>query len=203
MSAKPFSEACERNKEPILAHLRTHFANAASVLELGSGSGQHAVHFAAAMPHLIWQPSDVATQLDGVRAWLRDQPLSNIRDPIALDIFDESSWPARKFDAIFSANTLHIVSWPGVEAIFHGISRCLAPRGILAIYGPFNYGGTYTSESNAAFDGWLHRRDPASGIRDVEAVHALAKTAGLTAASDHSMPANNRLLVWRQRRRVD
>jgi hypothetical protein len=115
-----------------------------------------------------------------------------------LDILDESSWPNRTFGAIFSANTLHIVSWRGVEAIFRGINRCLAPRGILAIYGPFNYGGNFTSPSNAAFDEWLRRRDPLSGIRDVEAVHSLASAASLAAVADYAMPANNRLLIWQR-----
>ena len=194
MTKLPFSEACERNKEPILDKLRVHFAAATRVLEIGSGTGQHALHFAAALPQLLWQTSEMPGQCDAVRAWLAARPLPNVLAPIALDVC--GAWPAGPFDAIFSANTLHIMGWDGVCALFRGVAGCLAPNGVLAIYGPFNYGGRYTSDSNAAFDEWLRRRDPASGIRDHEAVDALARAAGLQPLADHAMPANNRLLVW-------
>jgi len=194
MSTLPFSEACERNKDPILEKLREHFAAATRVLEIGSGTGQHALHFAAALPQLAWQTSEVPGQLDAVRAWLAARGLPNVLAPIELDVRGE--WPAGSFDAIFSANTLHIMGWDGVCALFRGVARCLAPGGVLAIYGPFNYGGRHTSDSNAAFDEWLRRRDPASGIRDREAVEELARAAGLAPVADHAMPANNRLLVW-------
>jgi len=196
VSHLPFSEACERNKEPILAQLRTHFARATRVLEIGSGTGQHAIHFAAAMPQLTWQPSEIPGELDGISAWMAQRPLANMLAPIALEV--RADWPGRSFDAIFSANTLHIMGWESVRACFRGIGCCLEPGGVLAIYGPFNYGGRFTSESNAAFDAWLRRRDPVSGIRDAEAVHALAAEAGLLPEADHAMPANNRLLVWRR-----
>jgi len=194
MSTLPFSEACERNKDPILEKLREHFAAATRVLEIGSGTGQHALHFAAALPQLAWQTSEVPGQLDAVRAWLAARGLPNVLAPIELDVRGE--WPAGSFDAIFSANTLHIMGWDGVCALFRGVARCLAPGGVLAIYGPFNYGGRHTSDSNAAFDDLLRRRDPASGIRDREAVEELARAAGLAPVADHAMPANNRLLVW-------
>jgi len=194
MSTLPFSEACERNKDPILEKLREHFAAATRVLEIGSGTGQHALHFAAALPQLAWQTSEVPGQLDAVRAWLAARGLPNVLAPIELDVRGE--WPAGSFDAIFSANTLHIMGWDGVCALFRGVARCLAPGGVLAIYGPFNYGGRHTSDSNAAFDDLLRRRDPASGIRDREAVEELARAAGLAPVVDHAMPANNRLLVW-------
>ena len=194
MSTLPFSEACERNKDPILEKLREHFAAATRVLEIGSGTGQHALHFAAALPQLVWQTSEVPGQLDAVRAWLAARGLPNVLAPIELDVRGE--WPAGSFDAIFSANTLHIMGWDGVCALFRGVARCLAPGGVLAIYGPFNYGGRHTSDSNAAFDDLLRRRDPASGIRDREAVEELARAAGLAPVADHAMPANNRLLVW-------
>jgi cyclopropane fatty-acyl-phospholipid synthase-like methyltransferase len=164
------------------------------VLEIGSGTGQHALHFAAALPQLAWQTSEVPGQLDAVRAWLAARGLPNVLAPIELDVRGE--WPAGSFDAIFSANTLHIMGWDGVCALFRGVARCLAPGGVLAIYGPFNYGGRHTSDSNAAFDDLLRRRDPASGIRDREAVEELARAAGLAPVADHAMPANNRLLVW-------
>jgi hypothetical protein len=118
--------------------------------------------------------------------------------PVELDVL-VTPWPAPPADAVFSANTLHIMGWPGVEAFFAGIATALAEDGAkLAVYGPFRYRGDYTSPSNAAFDDWLKRRDPASGIRDFEAVDALARAAGLTLAADHAMPANNQLLVWRR-----
>ena len=194
MSTLPCSDACERNKEPILERLRVHFAAATRVLEIGSGTGQHALHFAAALPRVVWQTSEVPGQGDAVRAWLAAHPLPNVLAPVALDV--RGAWPAGPFDAIFSANTLHIMGWDGVRALFSGVGQCLAPGGVLAIYGPFNYGGRHTSDSNAAFDDLLRRRDPASGIRDREAVEELARAAGLAPVVDHAMPANNRLLVW-------
>ena len=194
MERLPFSEACERNKEPILAALRGHFAAATRVLEIGSGTGQHALHFAAALPQLRWQTSEMPGHCDAVRAWLAAHPQPNVLAPVELDV--RGAWPAGPFDAIFSANTLHIMGWEGVRALFRGVASCLARGGVLAIYGPFNYDGRYTSASNAAFDEWLRARDPASGIRDHEAVDALARGAGLSPVADHAMPANNRLLVW-------
>ncbi|NUS38382.1 MAG: DUF938 domain-containing protein [Lysobacter sp.] len=197
---KPFAPACERNREPILAVLRTHFAGARRVLEIGSGTGQHAVHFAAAMPWLEWQCSDVEANLPGIRAWLDDARLPNTPPPITLDVRD--AWPVAHHDAVFSANSLHIMGWEEVEAFFAGVDRALGDAGsrtgTLVVYGPFNYGGAYTSESNRAFDDWLKARDPRSGIRDVAAVDALAHGVGLRLTDDMAMPANNRCLVWRR-----
>jgi len=201
VTSLPCSEACERNKEPILACLRVHFADVRRVLEVGSGTGQHAVHFAAALPHLRWQPSEREGELEAVRQWRAAHPLPNLEPPVALDVRGE--WPPLRCDGMFSANTLHIMGWEGVEALFRGVARHLDPLGVLAIYGPFHYGGQATSDSNAAFDQWLKRRDPASGIRDAEAVQALAADAALEAVADHAMPANNRLLVWRRRAEAD
>ena len=197
---KPFAPACERNREPILAVLRDAFADRRRVLEIGSGTGQHAVHFAAAMPWLHWQCSDVADHLAGIRAWLDEAHLPNTPPPIALDV--REAWPAAHYDAVFSANSLHIMGWAEVEAFFAGIDRVLgteeARAGTLVVYGPFHYGGTPTSDSNRAFDAWLRARDPRSGLRDVEAVDALARGIGLQLAADVAMPANNRCLVWRR-----
>jgi cyclopropane fatty-acyl-phospholipid synthase-like methyltransferase len=196
----PFSEACERNKGPILDILRDVFAAARHVLEIGSGTGQHAVWFARHLPHLQWQPSDRATELPGLRQRIASEGPPNLLEAVDLDV-QVTPWPASPADAVFSANTLHIMGWPGVEAFFAGIGTVLKADGAtLAVYGPFRYGGDYTSASNAAFDGWLKRRDPASGIRDFEAVDALARASGLTLAADHAMPANNQLLVWRRER---
>lgn len=195
---KPFSEACERNKEPILAVLRETLPPAQSVLEIGSGSGQHAVHFGAALPNLRWQTSDLVANHEGIHQWLADAALPNVLPPIAFDALNPASWPQGEYDAIFSANTLHIMSWAAVELCFQCIGNLLTHDGVLAIYGPFNYAGQYTAESNRNFDAWLKGRDPLSAIRDFEAVDRLAQQQGLRLQHDHAMPANNRLLVWRR-----
>ena len=197
MADKPFSPACERNRDPILAVLRTHFADRRHALEIGSGTGQHAVHFAAAMPWLTWQCSDVAEHQPGIRAWLDEAALPNTPAPIELDVA-RGPWPPARFDAVFSANTLHIMGWPEVEAFLAGLGAVLADAATVVVYGPFNYGGTYTSHSNREFDGWLRARDPRCGIRDFEAVDALARGVGLDLVEDVAMPANNRCLVWRR-----
>jgi len=197
MGEKPFAEACERNRDPILAVLRTHFSDRTRVLEIGSGTGQHAVHFAAAMPYLVWQTSDRAENLPGIRAWLTDARLANTPAPIELDVTADT-WPTTRYDAIFSANTLHIMSWPEVERFFGALGRIATADSKLAIYGPFNYGGTFTSASNAAFDQSLKSRAPHMGIRDMEAVNALARDAGFAMIDDVAMPANNRTLVWQR-----
>lgn len=196
MEAKPFAPACERNREPILAVLRTQFAGCRNVLEVGSGTGQHAVHFAAALPWLSWQCADLPAQLPGIRLWLDEAGLPNTPPPLALDV--RGPWPAGPYDAVFGANVLHIVGLPEVEAFFAGVGRVLSGGGVLVVYGPFNAGGLYTSESNRDFDAWLKARDPRSGLRDVEAVQALAGRAGLHPVDDVAMPANNRCLVWRR-----
>jgi hypothetical protein len=194
--AKPFSQACENNKRPILAVLREAFAEVDSVLEIGSGTGQHAAFFAEQMPWLRWQPSDCAVNLPGIRAWCDDAALPNLPPPLALNVTEP--WPAVAATAVFSANTAHIMSWPTVGQFIDAVGRLLPAGGVFALYGPFNYGGNYTSCSNADFDHWLKARDRLSGIRDFEAVNALAERAGLALAADHAMPANNRTLVWRK-----
>jgi cyclopropane fatty-acyl-phospholipid synthase-like methyltransferase len=197
MIDKPFSESCVQNRDPILAVLRALFADRRHVLEIGSGTGQHAVYFAPELPHLAWQTADVPQHHAGIRAWLDDAALPNVLPPLALDAND-TSWHGGRYDAVFSANTLHIMSWPEVELFFAGVGEVLEPGGVLAVYGPFNYNGAFTSESNARFDAWLKARDPASGVRDFEAVDALARARGLMLLQDIAMPANNRMLVWRR-----
>lgn len=197
MTERPFSQACENNKAPILAVLREAFADVGDVLEIGSGTGQHAAHFAAAMPWLVWRPSDRGHYLPGIRAWCAHAGLPNLREPVELDVV-QAHWPLSVVDAVFAANTAHIMSWPQVESFVAGVGRILQPGGIFCLYGPFNYGGRYTSASNAEFDALLRRRDPESGLRGVEAIHRLAAAAGLAPQADHAMPANNRLLVWRR-----
>ncbi len=191
---KPHSPASERNRDPILAVLRRHYADRRRVLEIGGGTGQHAVHFAQHLPHLLWQASDVSENLPGVRAWLDEAALPNTPPPLTLDV--DGPWPQARYDAVYSANTLHIMSWPQVERLFAALPAILEPSAKLVIYGPFNYGGRYTSNSNAAFDDWLHAQAPHRAIRDFESVDALARGIGLQLLEDCEMPANNRCLVW-------
>ena len=191
----PHSDACDRNKGPILSVLREAFANCKHVLEIGSGTGQHAVHFAVEMPWLVWQPSEVADAMPALRKRIFNEGPSNLRAPVVIDV-TQSPWDVRKVDGVFSANTMHIMHWPQVEAFFAGLPAVTKPAAVLAIYGPFRYGDQYTSGSNESFDAMLHARDPGSGIRDFEAVDALARAAGFAFKEDHPMPANNQTLVW-------
>jgi SAM-dependent methyltransferase len=192
---KPYAAACDRNRDPILEVLRRRLPARGRVLEIGSGTGQHAVHFAAALPQLTWQTSDVAGNLPGIRAWLAEAQLVNLPEPLVLDV--NAPWPVKRYDAVYSANTLHIMSWEEVQRLFAELAGHLEPLATLAVYGPFNYGGRFTSASNAAFDASLRGRTPHMGIRDFEAVDALARGIGLELVEDCAMPANNRTLVWR------
>ncbi len=191
------ADACERNKGPILEVLRGELAGRRLLLEIGSGTGQHAVHFATHLPALIWQPSEQAAALAPLAARVSAQGPPNLRAPLELDV-RQIPWPDCGADALFSANTLHIMGWEGVQQFFRGAGAAVPHGGVVCVYGPFNYHGTYTSPSNAQFDAWLRARDPASGVRDFEAVNALAQAAGLELHADHAMPANNRTLVWRR-----
>ncbi|APO95888.1 DUF938 domain-containing protein [Xanthomonas vesicatoria] len=208
---KPFSPASARNRDPILAVLQRHFADRHQALEIGAGTGQHAVHFAAAMPWLQWQASDHADHLPGMRQWLDEAALSNTPPPIAMQavltptpgLAPLPTLPVlpdgqRGFDAIYSANTLHIMGWPQVQALFAGLPAVMAPQAVMAVYGPFNRDGQFTSESNRDFDAMLRARDAASGIRDAAEVDALAAQVGLQLVEDVEMPANNRCRVWRR-----
>ncbi len=194
MNGKPYSQACENNKQFILSVLKNEFSSCHSVLEVGSGTGQHAVFFAKALPHLTWQTSDLTSNHQGINQWIQDYPSTNLFTPIELDL--TQSWPIDKTDAIYTANTLHIVSWELVVRFFEGVDTHLSPQGKLCIYGPFNYNGEFTSESNANFDVWLKQRDSRSGIRDIEKILLLAESAGLRLVCDYEMPANNRLLAF-------
>ncbi len=191
---KPIAPSCEKNREPILEVLREHFADRRHVLEIGSGTGQHAIFFAEHLPHLRWQTSDRAENLPGITAWLQEAALPNTVLPLELDV--TAAWPEQRHDAMFSANTLHIMPWSAVECLFARLPDVLAANARLVIYGPFNYGGQFTSDSNAAFDRWLKEKAPHQGIRDFERVHALAQAAGLELLEDRAMPSNNRCLVW-------
>ncbi|HEX22711.1 MAG TPA: DUF938 domain-containing protein [Chromatiales bacterium] len=195
---KPFAESCEQNKHPILTVLREEFAQASEILEIGSGTGQHAVFFAHALPHLHWQTSDCSENHPGILAWLSEDGGSNVHLPLALDV-NYDPWPRHLYDGIFSANTVHIMAWTEVEKLFAGVGQVLAPGGRFCLYGPFNRDGKFTSESNARFDVWLKQRDPKSGIRDRAELDGLARKQGLQRVADHEMPANNRILVWRRK----
>ena len=194
---KPFSESSAENCEPILDILREAFSQANNVLEIGSGTGQHAVHFAQHLPHLTWQASDLPENHAGIQAWLDEAALPNTRAPLALDV-NQTPWQVAPMDGVFTANTLHIVSWPEVVSLLRGAGQVLQREGVLCIYGPFNYAGRFTSESNARFDVWLKTRDPNSGVRDFEAVCEVAAQHGLDIIHDHTMPVNNRTLVFRK-----
>jgi cyclopropane fatty-acyl-phospholipid synthase-like methyltransferase len=193
---KPFSQACENNKTPILEQLKDVLKNTKTVLEVGSGTGQHSVFFAKQLPHLQWYTSDRAVNHEGINLWHSEVNLTNLHAPLELDLNNE--WPIDKVDAIYTANTFHIVSWQLVERFFDGVKRHLNSEGKLCIYGPFKYQSKFTSPSNDDFNTFLTDRDPLSGIRDFEAVEQLAKQAGLTLISDTTMPANNQLLVFKR-----
>lgn len=196
MQDKPFSGACQRNRDPILAVLKTHFAHCQHVLEIGSGTGQHAVYFGAALPHVSWQTSDVPAYHAGIRQWLADEGTANVLPPLTLDV--SKHWPDARFDGVFSANTLHIMGWLDVCAFFRNLPSVMTPRAQLVVYGPFHYQGEPTSESNARFDAQLRGQSGDMGIRNAEDVAALAAEVGLEWTADIAMPANNRCLVWQR-----
>lgn len=195
--SKQFSAACERNQEPILARLRTVLTGTTRLLEIGSGTGQHAVFFGARLPGVIWQTSDLPANHASILAWQQEAGLPNVLPPLALDM-RAPDWPSEPFDAVFSANTCHIMAWPEVRRMFAGVGVRLPVGGVLCVYGPFNYGGRFTSAGNTQFDAALRQQAPQMGIRDFEAIDRLAAAAGLVLEADHGMPANNRLLVWRR-----
>jgi hypothetical protein len=193
----PFSQACENNKRPILAHLRRLFADTEQVLEIGSGTGQHATFFASHLPHLVWQPTELAEHLPTLAPRCANYEGTNLWPPMALDVC-QHPWPVTLHEAVFCANCLHIMTFAAVQQMFAELGRRSPPGTLLCVYGPFKYGGRHTSESNAEFDQWLRQRHPDSAIRDFEAVDALACRAGFELVEDNAMPANNRLLVWRR-----
>jgi hypothetical protein len=201
---KPFARSVERNRAPILDVLKKHFSRVRRVLEIGSGTGQHAVYFAPSLPNTEWQTSDVEDALPGIRSWLDDARLPNLPPPLALDV--NGPWPVRarseRYDAAFTANTLHIISWSEVQRLFVGLKDVLTEDALVAVYGPFNYNGAFTSDSNRAFDESLKQQSRTSGIRDFEAVDALAASVGFELIADHAMPANNRMPVWRRIGRI-
>lgn len=195
----PRTPACDNNQGPILAVLQALFADRTHVLEVGSGTGQHSAYFAPFLHHLTWQTSELPERHDGIAAWHTAHPSANLRPPLEFDL-SHSSWPEfdPPFDAVFSANTAHIVSWPLVERLFALAGVHLPEGGLLALYGPFNVNGQFTSEGNRSFDAMLRQRDPASGIRDVSDLQLTAHIYGMQFTAQHLLPANNRILVFRR-----
>ena len=191
----PFAESSEQNKSVIFEVIKTHLCG--DVLEIGSGTGQHAVFFAGQLPRLSWQTSDLQSNLPGIEAWIAHSGLPNLPPPIALDV--SGCWPRRQFDTVYSANCFHIMDKLAVAQCFEGVGVCLKAGGILAVYGPFNYAGGFTSASNARFDAFLKARDPDSGIKDFEWLDELASQQNLHLLEDLAMPENNRSLVWQKR----
>jgi SAM-dependent methyltransferase len=192
----PFAEACERNKTPILNCLRKLLPRRGWVLEIGSGTGQHVVHFAPRFERLSWQPSERRDLLPGLHARIRSEGCVNVLPAIELDVF--GVWPDQEYAAAYSANTAHIMSWPGVCAMFSGVGRRLRSGGPFCLYGPFNIGGRFTSASNEEFDRSLRERDPGMGLRDAEALDSLAQDHQLVLQGRLQLPANNLLLVFRR-----
>lgn len=195
MSAKPFAPATDRNRLPILEVLRREFADVSSVLEIGSGTGQHAVCFAQAMPQLDWQPSDLEEHHTGMQAWLDEAALPNVRAPLLLDVL-VADMPPASHDAVFSANTAHIMSFDAVRKMFELVGRVLSSGGLFCLYGPFRRNGEFNTPSNANFDDQLRRNDPDMGVRDLEDLDRLGQENGLERRRIYAMPANNHMVVW-------
>lgn len=192
---KQYAESCERNKAPILEVLREIFARPGLVLEIGSGTGQHAAYFAKHLPHLRWQPTDLPENLASIRAWVAEARTLNLLSPLVLNLLSDE-WPVAGTQGVVCVNTVHIVGWPAVERLFAGVARMLETDGIFYVYGPYRYRQRPLEPSNVQFDAWLKARDPASGIREFEAVNELALANGLQLAGDRPMPANNRSIWW-------
>ena len=196
MQNLPFSQASENNKDPILEILNGVFNDCKHVLEIGSGTGQHAVYFSQHLKHLQWQPSDRKENLAGINNRINAYPQSNLSLALELDV-TQNNWP-QHFDAVFSANTAHIMPWEITQIMLQKVARLLPTGGKFALYGPFNYEGKFTSASNEKFNQWLKEMAAHQGIRDFEKVNALLYDAAMNLVNDYSMPANNRLLVWKK-----
>ncbi len=193
---KPFAPACERNRDPILEVLKQHVRTSdLRLLEVGAGTGQHAVHMAPHFPWLEWYPTDLSVALPGMKLWFDEANIPNIKPPTRLNVATDD-FPKLKFDLVFTANTLHIMDWKSCKSFFKLLGNRLREGARAVFYGPFNYQGAFTSPSNAEFDKWLKERDPVSGIRHFEDVDRAMEKAGFSLVRDHEMPANNRTLVY-------
>jgi len=194
---KQFSPSCERNKDFILLVLQEVLPAAGTVLEIGSGTGQHAAYFSARLARLVWQPTDLPENFPSIRAWAEEAGPPNLCAPLELDLLASvDRWPVTSAAAIVCINTVHIVAWKGVENLFAGAGRVLARGGVMVVYGAYRYATRPLEPSNESFDQWLKARDPASGVRDYEAVNVLAQQHGLVLAGDRAMPGNNRTIWW-------
>ncbi len=191
---KPFSAAAERNRIPIGEVLERVLPESCNVLEIGAGTGQHALYFCSLRPAWRWLPSEHPDALEMLRHELVDHGADNLESPIALDVAGE--WPERRFDAVYSANTAHIMPIGAVEAMFRGVGGHLSETGRFVLYGPFKRGGRHQAPSNADFDAGLRRRDPAMGIRDLSAIDAMADSSGLTRIAELALPVNNHILIF-------
>jgi cyclopropane fatty-acyl-phospholipid synthase-like methyltransferase len=196
-SEKPHAPATDRNRDAILGVLRDELKKAKSVLEIGSGTGQHAVFFARELAWLQWQTSDREQNHDGINAWLSEASLVNVDRPLSLDVEEVGEIPG-DYDAVFSANTAHIMSFDAVKCMFAVVANCLTTNGCFCLYGPFKIDGDFTSESNESFNASLKTQDPQMGIRDLESLHELAAKHILVHEKSYAMPANNMLIVWRK-----
>ena len=196
MMNRPYSESCDQNQGAILQVLKQFVKGKKRVLEIGSGTGQHAVYFGQQFEWLNWQTSDLEENHSGISAWIEYSQLTNVIHPVALDV--AGTWPAAQYDVIFSANTLHIMSATDVMQLFTRLPACMGEQALFIVYGPFNYQGEYTSASNRHFDQWLKQRDPHSGIKNFDWLQDIARTSGLECSHDFIMPANNRILVWQR-----
>lgn len=195
MIERPYAEATARNSEAILGAIGAEFRDLESILEIGSGTGQHAVFFCQAMHHLVWQTSDVPGNHGGIRAWLADASLSNVLEPLALDVLN-AELPHERYDGVFSANTAHIMNPEAVEEMFTLVAAVLQDSGVFVLYGPFRQGGRFNTPSNADFHRSLRQRDPGMGIRHLEELDRLAQRGGMRRVRLYAMPANNNLAVW-------
>ncbi len=197
MNTKPFAPATERNSSSILGVLRIEFRGCRSVLEIGSGTGQHAVAFAAGLPHLTWQTSDLDESHGGIDAWIDAANLPNVRRPLSLDVMSTTG-EAHSYDGVYSSNTAHIMSFPAVVKMFGLVGRVLQDNGVFCLYGPFRQNGRFSTQSNANFHDSLVVRDSSMGVRALEDLDALAIDGGLRRSNLYAMPANNLLVVWRR-----
>ena len=196
MSAAPNAPAALRNRDAILEVLQKELCDKQQVLEIGSGTGQHAIYFAAAMPQLSWQTSDLASNHAGINLWLAESGLQNVLPPKLLNV-SEPDECSDTYSAIFSANTAHIMSKESVADMFAYVGQVLHDQGRFLLYGPFRSEGEYSGDGDRRLDQLLKEQDPAMGIRDLEWIDMLASQQHLTRESTFAMPANNLLLVWK------
>ncbi len=191
--------AAARNREPILRVLRGCLPHSALVLEIASGTGEHAVWFSQALPALTWQPTDQdPTALESIAAWRDRAGLPNLLPPLPLDA-SAAIWPVTRADSVIAINMVHIAPWAATEGLIAGAARVLGPDGLLFLYGPFARAGVHTAESNAAFDADLRARNPSWGVRDLDEIAALASRHGLKTLEQIAMPANNLSVIFRRR----